>query len=690
MRKAILHASSPAVLALIALLVPGATLASIPSLVWEEAELVDFGVRDLPSSPGPCGLCVPEESPLHAAFTHAVVYTKEGEIYLCRRGAGGWEPPERLSDDPALSRDPRIVLAGTSLLVVWEDERHGHPEVFVRRWAGGSWESESCLSLDDVPSASPVMAAGNDQALVLWVENSGLSASLRGRCWSGTAWGPVETASDPGAVVLEASAGTEPSSAGGGPFVAIWSDARDGVADLYWQTRQWNGTWVTPTKITDLAGACRRPSVHAEICCGDAIDTFFHIVFELEIDGVPEVAGACFQAYGGPLSDVQVHSAQDGIPSIRPSVHGYTESRMWGWAGGLFGRYVVTWTDCPPGVPFVHRLGYVPYCEGSAVDEEVLTENGRSISAVAMAEGTDEAPLLALWAEQGDVQSVLIARRGAMPGCTAVDLVDPRIVLVAPDGEPANELRLMDTCGEDEPVPGVAMSYWFDAAADQGVTWDATQVHPSIPPVPTDSTGLARIPIRGGGCTTSGYVYASASGVTLFSLGPGVRSPDIDGDCAVRLDDRDYVSARIGQWDFCADLDGSGLVTAADVAIVEAALGDHCAQVTAVEDPGAEDERNRRPDGAEVPLRLGPNPARSHVSLRPGVSGVEISRVVIYDAGGRVCRELGTEARMGLAREGRIEWDLRDQEGRPVAAGFYLVSAWIGGARASRGLLVVR
>ena len=64
--------------------------------------------------------------------------------------------------------------------------------------------------------------------------------------------------------------------------------------------------------------------------------------------------------------------------------------------------------------------------------------------------------------------------------------------------------------------------------------------------------------------------------------------------------------------------------------------------------------------------------------------------MVIYDAGGRICRELGTEARTGLAREGRIEWNLRDHAGRPVAAGFYLVSAWLGGTRASRGLLVIR
>lgn len=688
MRKAILHASSTVVL--IALLWPAATLASIPSLEWEEAEVVDFGVRDLPSSPGPCGLCVPEDSPLHAAFTHAAVYTKEGEIYACRRGAGGWGDPERLSEDPAVSRDPRIVLAGSSLLVVWEDERSGHPEVFVRPWAGGTWGPESCLSLDGVPSASPVIAASDNQAFVLWVENPGLSASLQGRCWNGTAWGSIETASDPAAVVLEASVGAEPSFIGGGPFLVVWSDARDGVADLYRQTRQWDGTWVMPTKITDLAGACRRPSVHAEICCGDAIDTFYHVVFELEIDGVPEVAGGCFQVYGGPLSDVQIHSEQDGIPSIRPSVHGYTESRMQGWAGGLFGRFVVTWTDCPPAVPFVHRLGYVPYCEGSAVDEEVLTENGRSISAVAMARGTDEAPLLALWAEQGDVQSVLIARRGGMPGCTVIDLVDPRIVVVAPSGEPANELRLMETCGEDEPVPGVPMSYWFDAAADQGVAWDATQIHPAIPAVLTDSAGLARIPIRGGGCTTSGYVHARASGVTLFHLGPGVRSPDIDGDCAVRLDDRAYVAARIGQADFCADLDDDGLVTAADLAIVDAALGDHCSQVTSVEEPGRDDRPGRPQREADGVLRLGPNPACCSASFWSGASGVEISRVVIYDAGGRICRELGTEARTGLAREGRIEWNLRDHAGRPVAAGFYLVSAWLGGTRASRGLLVIR
>ncbi|MFO7676080.1 MAG: C25 family cysteine peptidase [bacterium] len=60
-------------------------------------------------------------------------------------------------------------------------------------------------------------------------------------------------------------------------------------------------------------------------------------------------------------------------------------------------------------------------------------------------------------------------------------------------------------------------------------------------------------------------------------------------------------------------------------------------------------------------LRLNPNPVRSRLLL---VAPAAAREAVVYDAGGRRLRRLGL-------RDGRAEWDLRDEAGRRVAAGVY-------------------
>ncbi len=83
-----------------------------------------------------------------------------------------------------------------------------------------------------------------------------------------------------------------------------------------------------------------------------------------------------------------------------------------------------------------------------------------------------------------------------------------------------------------------------------------------------------------------------------------------------------------------------------------------------------------------------PNPAarsvRFALSAGPG-AGV---RVEIFDPLGRRVRTLLREARAGGPRE--LAWDLCDDDGRPVAAGLYLVRAARGGEVESRRIVVAR
>lgn len=76
--------------------------------------------------------------------------------------------------------------------------------------------------------------------------------------------------------------------------------------------------------------------------------------------------------------------------------------------------------------------------------------------------------------------------------------------------------------------------------------------------------------------------------------------------------------------------------------------------------------------------RAYPNPtgSRARVVLSPSVSLTE-SRRAIVDAGGRVVRVLDPSGKIGAP----LEWDLRDEVGRPVESGFYWLRAGDGAVR---------
>ena len=81
------------------------------------------------------------------------------------------------------------------------------------------------------------------------------------------------------------------------------------------------------------------------------------------------------------------------------------------------------------------------------------------------------------------------------------------------------------------------------------------------------------------------------------------------------------------------------------------------------------------------------NPARQGASLRIMNPRAEAVTVRIVDTSGRLVRQLDLAAEAG---ERRIDWDGRDQDGRPMGSGLYVVLARAGEATASAKLVVVR
>jgi hypothetical protein len=87
-------------------------------------------------------------------------------------------------------------------------------------------------------------------------------------------------------------------------------------------------------------------------------------------------------------------------------------------------------------------------------------------------------------------------------------------------------------------------------------------------------------------------------------------------------------------------------------------------------------------------LRVGPNPARATAWLRftlPEAARVELR---IYDATGRLVRDLGGE--LLSAGEQEIAWDGRDASGTPAGAGRYWARLAAAGSSSSRPILLLR
>jgi hypothetical protein len=644
-----------------------AGLAQPPGPVWSPPEVLDAPVTDVSSSNGPCGAHTLPYGPWGSLDQWHVVYAKSGDIFHVVGGSGGWATPEPLTADPAASRDPKIAIEDALLHVAWEDDRTGHAEIWTRRWDGASWSSEECLTCDGVVSQRPSLAGGYGGSVLVWQEGPDASSSIRERRWTGSVWTPAETVS------LSPQAAREPT-------VAIvqdedirhrvyWSDTRHGLPEIYGRELLWNGTFGSEIRLTDFAGSSRRPSARGLYCCGDFIFDQFLILFENDSDGTIETWSVCDDGYGG-VSPPERISANDGIASVRPQVHGFSSSNLDDLLGGPGPHYLSTWTESGAPGSCSHVAASSFACP-SDPDAETLSTAGYARSAIAASRDQPFADLLVLDVELRDGAPTLIARRGLARSCYDPAFHVPRSILLAPAGIPENLFFVEDECeGGTGHFEGMALELRFSSYLDANLTWDAAQPHPALPEQLTDPAGEARFPIRGGGCVTSGTVSLRANGVEVRQF-IGARSPDVNGDCAVLVDDLAYVAGHVGGADPCADLDGSGLVDAADVAIVEATLGDLCSQLVGLGDPGA----------AAQMLEVMPNPCTSRVTFRIRASDPVPALLSIVDAGGRLVREFSAPA-------GDVPWDLRDASGRPVAPGIYFAVARLG-AEASRRSIVV-
>jgi hypothetical protein len=654
------------------LLIPPPAAAGGWPLPWQNSEVVDSGVSDL--SPGTPLVHAPVYPPWNGVEQWHALYAKDGEIWRRIRTADGWGDPERLTFGPADSRDPQAAFAGGELIAVWEDDRTGHAEIWSRRWDGASWSPEECLSEDAVPSRFPALSGGESGALVAWEDQVPGARSIRGRLRAGGAWGPVQAISQSAAEAVQPSvARLEDFHPQGGTYFVAWSDTRSPNASIY--ARPWTaqGSLQPEFRITDLSGISEKPTIRAGFCCGDVLNEVLILLFENTAPGgVPETWSVYVEnrVPGAPAR----LSAEDGIVSEDPSLIDFTyrfEMAPHFYVGTL--HSYATWREDARDT--CHPLERFPYL-GEAEPLGDLGAGCPSNALLAVFDPDPFATVAALWTEERDGSTTLVFRSGRTMSCWGPDADGAHPFVVAPEGWPADTVAVVTHCSGRVPVPDVLVSLSFDGVA----VWDQSQPHPETPPHISDSEGQAMFSVRGGGCVPWGQVSVKVNGVVVKTFG-GIASPDINGDCIVDNVDLSLIRFGLGTSDFCGDLDGSGLVTEEDVAIVQATMWTRCSQISGIGDPGG---------GGRNPLtvRVIPNPSTGVTVLRLDLPGPRLVHAWLAGAGGRLVRDLGSrEFGEGTAL---LTWDGRDDAGRPVPSGVYFALVRAGGESFRNTVLVAR
>jgi len=617
-------------LVLALLLVPG--IAS--GYEWTDVEVIDGPVESISASQG--------NPVVSDGDRWYVTYVKDGDVWIRVREGETWQAPMQMETDPSVAVSPQLGTSQELVVLAWQDDRSGHAEIYTRTLEDGVWSLEECRTCDGVESRAPAMSHNqyDDEVFLVWEEGPAGAATITRASREVSGW----TAAVP---VSTVPGGETPSVTGFYAPVVVWIDHRDGSPVLYARM----GSDDEQPVENPYSGEVRNPSVHYEYCCSDVGEGDVQVVAEIEEEGGSIVATVL-------LGRPDPRLAQAGVLGTGVSIDGWQFEGdpgcgSFGEWEPRFGTVSSVMEDDRYRITFAHPSGS---------DDFVLTEAGLTHAALGGIEGRPMGEMFATWVEEVEGVPTLVGRRGQEVGGSSFTLeAPPDFVLVAPAGAPTNAFRLVDGYSGDpwtwpEDV-GVLLSEALGDALNLEIGTSYLYLEDAV-----DGDGRVEVSIPGGGCSQAGTAYffcrwGPIEGAPEFL---GAKSPDVDGDCIVTAADLAYVEAQLGTDDYCADLDGSGVVDGADVGIVQATFNDVCAFVDV---PG--DAQAPRPM-----LRVDRNPFRTGTTLRLALpEGAE--RIEVYDVTGRRVRVLADALEVGGHV---IGFDGRDDTGHALAPGAYFVT----------------
>jgi len=199
------------------------------------------------------------------------------EIYYKRSSDQGtsWSQDTCLSGGSGEATEPAVATSGTSVHLVWQDDRDGNPEIYYK-WStdeGITWSSDTRLTRDSDISWTPSLAAWDSLVYVVWTDDRDVNLEIYGKrsADGGITWAPdARLTQDPYGSL-------EPSVSGEGTRVhLVWMDNRDGNDEIYYKRSSDGGTtWGADTNLTFDSNASDDP-------CLSASGPWLHLVWENE------------------------------------------------------------------------------------------------------------------------------------------------------------------------------------------------------------------------------------------------------------------------------------------------------------------------------------------------------------------------------------------------------------------------
>ncbi|HXG00715.1 MAG TPA: sialidase family protein, partial [Bacteroidota bacterium] len=185
------------------------------------------------------------------------------EIYYKRSTDEGltWAADSRLTNNTSTSQYPSVAVAGQAVYAVWQDNRDGNDEIYYTRSTDGglTWQPDVRLTNNTLFSRYPSVAASGVFVHVLWQDfrDGNWRAYYKRSSDGGTTWQADSALTDLMAnsqylsVVAVASA-----------VHLVWREQRDGNNEIYYKRSTDNGaTWEADVRLTNNTAISREPSV---------------------------------------------------------------------------------------------------------------------------------------------------------------------------------------------------------------------------------------------------------------------------------------------------------------------------------------------------------------------------------------------------------------------------------------------
>jgi len=175
-------------------------------------------------------------------------------VFFTYRISAQWGTDVRLTNDPGssyLSEDRSIAASGNFIHVVWQEHRHGDPEIYYKRSTnrGVSWESDVRITNAADYSGAPCIGIYQSFVHIIWVDQRAGAGEIyyRRSTNNGATWeNEIILSSDPNSSFYPSAY------ISGSGIVVTWEDNRDGNWEIYSKRSVNSGSnWSADLRLTN-------------------------------------------------------------------------------------------------------------------------------------------------------------------------------------------------------------------------------------------------------------------------------------------------------------------------------------------------------------------------------------------------------------------------------------------------------